>query len=57
MMLTTLLLPLNTPNCPNVPQPKTITTNWKDLDDVAGGRASGLDGVGAATAPNVRSGP
>jgi malonate-semialdehyde dehydrogenase (acetylating)/methylmalonate-semialdehyde dehydrogenase len=38
-------------------QPKTITTNWKDLDDIAGGRASGLDGVGAATAPNVRSGP
>ena len=38
-------------------QPKTVTTNWKDLDDIAGGRASGLDGVGAATAPNVRSGP
>jgi malonate-semialdehyde dehydrogenase (acetylating)/methylmalonate-semialdehyde dehydrogenase len=38
-------------------QPKTVTTNWKDLDDIAGGRASGLDGVGAAAAPNVRSGP
>ena len=38
-------------------QPKTVTTNWKDLDDVAGGRASGLDGVGAATASNVKSGP
>ncbi len=38
-------------------QPKTVTTNWKDLDDIVGGRATGLDGVGAATAPNVRSGP
>jgi hypothetical protein len=42
--------------CP-MSQPKTVTTNWKDLDDIAGGRASGLDGVGAAAAPNVRSGP
>jgi hypothetical protein len=29
-------------------QPKTVTTNWKDLDDMPGGRAAGLDGVGAS---------
>lgn len=25
-----------------------VTTNWKDMDDLAGGRAQGLDGVGTA---------
>ena len=27
---------------------KTVTTNWRDADEAAGGRAAGLDGVGAA---------
>jgi malonate-semialdehyde dehydrogenase (acetylating)/methylmalonate-semialdehyde dehydrogenase len=27
---------------------KTITTNWRDADEVAGARAGGLDGVGAS---------
>jgi len=27
-----------------------VTTNWKDLDDLAGSRASGLEGVGATAA-------
>jgi malonate-semialdehyde dehydrogenase (acetylating) / methylmalonate-semialdehyde dehydrogenase len=27
---------------------KTVTTNWRDADEAAGGRAAGLDGVGAS---------
>jgi len=27
---------------------KTVTTNWRDADEAAGGRAGGLDGVGAS---------
>ena len=33
-------------------QPKTVTTNWRDLDDQAGKRAPGLDAVGAPAAPS-----
>ena len=30
-------------------QAKTVTTNWKDLDDAPGKRAPGLDAVGSAS--------
>ena len=33
-------------------QPKTVTTNWRDMDDKAGKRAPGLDAVGAPAAPH-----
>ena len=29
-------------------RPKTVTSSWKDEDEQRGGRAAGLDGVGAA---------
>lgn len=27
---------------------KTVTTNWKDVDDIPGRRAQGLDAVGSS---------
>ncbi len=39
--------------------PLQVTTNWKDLDDLAGSRASGLEGVGATAGSfgGARKGP